>query len=1446
MKKTVLTPIVICLLVSCVLVWPNAPAAYPNDGENWTISTAETLTDVTKLPDHVTIQNGGSLTLDGVTLDAGHDISINSGGTLNAVDSNITVGENFTVDGTLILENTTVRMNYTESSTLIDITDTAIVNINGSRFMSVKPDIYYNVHITGQSGQASNVQITNTSFKHLGHGSYNDFGIYVAYADDVIFHNLTVEDVNPDADGFNLAGIGFYHCDRSLISGCTFNITGQQVRGLRIYIGCNDATIVNNTFRGGLSAIYVDSSWDYPANRTLIKNNHVMGAFSEGLNLTGYTRNTMVENNTVENCSTRGMMLYTWWLGYPPDPQPNFWIYNNTIINNGKTGVECRYEARVHMIGNTVAHNGGAGLYAVPFMNRVTTHPRGYGYTMATDNRFVDNEVGVRLYGKNGYIYDNEIRDNDQEGILAEVIDFYTSHIDPTNPDIRGNTISGNGADGIRSIGAYTTSYKGKGIVTSDVMSPQNEIEGNTITGNGGNGIFLDASPAIMVNNQISGNAVEDLNLTYASHATSINTTFGTGDPAYPTVYFNDINSDLKISWYLDVMVEDGTGVPVPDAAVGVRDGTGGTPVNDQTDGAGHSGTHVLPEMLLKDTDSDKRGNPESSTNYNPYNITASKAGHRSAATQFDLDTSKNVTLVLVKNIGPLPVTDIRPAVTHNLTPTLGWDPVIDPEGDPITYYVNIGTTAGSSDIMDNSTGSTVNTNFAVSSGLLDYGPAALGNYSRTYYLAVWSDDGMLGIGLKTGTLTVYNNAPTKPVGSLEPQNPLDGDDIVCTLDQGPHDLDGDPVAYNFEWSRDGELQNDHSSNGTSASATLPASATARGEVWSCTARVFDTFTWGAWSDPVEVTVSNNPPVSNSTHPALSQGITLCEDGVAWLDMSQIFTDDDDPFDDLLINITPKNSGADHISFGTMAVNHSVRITPDPNWHGLETYTITASIRDQSASADLNVTVSSVNDAPQVETVGDETVVDNAAYFRGSKGALEGSLFTVNLTVSDVDVELGESDDLDYSVNATWASITAGADPATATLHFTPTLNDTRAGKVMVTVIVTSTNHEGTVDAVTEDHVDLKIDVINRPDAPVILTVNGIDVVPGETVELTDDDGAFEDMPFHINVTAEDPDFSVISEKLDYTLSGDAISKQFSQNHLDDDGKSVGWILEADQDDVGEATITINVTDKKMLGDQVDVHFTITNTNDPPSEPSFTFKQEPGSLNITFSAVAVDDPDPGSEITYTWDFGDGDDESGKSMLNVTHRYTEAGTYMVNLTVSDGEAGSSAEFEVVVQAVDTTPGDDDTTGDGDDADADEDKGDEGGFPWWILLVIAAVVAVLVIFLLTRKKEDEEEKENDEEGKPPEEEETPPETLDDSMYAQDYAEADAYPEGEDMYDEPPAEDFPMDEDEIPEVDEEVPGSGEAAEGDDLVDPIEESDAPLEEDELFAPIEEKDGGV
>jgi len=119
---------------------------------------------------------------------------------------------------------------------------------------------------------------------------------------------------------------------------------------------------------------------------------------------------------------------------------------------------------------------------------------------------------------------------------------------------------------------------------------------------------------------------------------------------------------------------------------------------------------------------------------------------------------------------------------------------------------------------------------------------------------------------------------------------------------------------------------------------------------------------------------------------------------------------------------------------------------------------------------------------------------------------------------------------------------------------------------------------------------------------------------------------------------------------------------------------------------IGNYDVNVTVTDIESLTDT----YTKTLTVSVPKPPiaNFTCTTDERLINrpVAFDASESYDPD-GSIVSYEWDFGDGSDPEfyeDPDGVNVTHIYTDAGTYTVNLTVTDNhDASASTTREVTV-------------------------------------------------------------------------------------------------------------------------------------------------------------------
>ncbi len=113
--------------------------------------------------------------------------------------------------------------------------------------------------------------------------------------------------------------------------------------------------------------------------------------------------------------------------------------------------------------------------------------------------------------------------------------------------------------------------------------------------------------------------------------------------------------------------------------------------------------------------------------------------------------------------------------------------------------------------------------------------------------------------GLYTQALVTLrvNGAPSEPGVSLSPSSPVTDDDLVANVTAASTDPEGDALTYTYSWFVNGVA------SGATATNTLPASATTRGDVWEVEVRADDGY---AESDAgtASVTIGNTAPTVGS------------------------------------------------------------------------------------------------------------------------------------------------------------------------------------------------------------------------------------------------------------------------------------------------------------------------------------------------------------------------------------------------------------------------------------------------------------------------------------------------------------------------------------------------------------------------------------------------------
>ncbi len=170
-------------------------------------------------------------------------------------------------------------------------------------------------------------------------------------------------------------------------------------------------------------------------------------------------------------------------------------------------------------------------------------------------------------------------------------------------------------------------------------------------------------------------------------------------------------------------------------------------------------------------------------------------------------------------------------AATVSITPTdprtldvLAWlldAPAEDPEGDVLTYeviWLIDGTEAGTADVLDpalTARGQEVVVGVTASDAL-GPGPTA------------WSEPVVIG-----------NTPPTAPGVDIVPDEPNEGDALICAVTAPSLDVDGDLVTYTMAWTVDGAPFPPATTDVWPGDG-VASGVTGAGEVWTCTATPSD------------------------------------------------------------------------------------------------------------------------------------------------------------------------------------------------------------------------------------------------------------------------------------------------------------------------------------------------------------------------------------------------------------------------------------------------------------------------------------------------------------------------------------------------------------------------------------------------------------------------------
>ncbi len=182
------------------------------------------------------------------------------------------------------------------------------------------------------------------------------------------------------------------------------------------------------------------------------------------------------------------------------------------------------------------------------------------------------------------------------------------------------------------------------------------------------------------------------------------------------------------------------------------------------------------------------------------------------------------------------------------------------------------------------------------------------------------------------------------------------------------------------------------------------------------------------------------------------------------------------------------------------------------------------------------------------------------------------------------------------------------------------------------------------------------------------------------TLTVTDSDSRTDTASRQLTIT--DIDVPPAPPEASFTFSGDQVAGSnlsFDANSSTGDGLTYAWDF-GDGDtaagvqtthafaDADGYTVTLTVTDSDSRTDTTSQSLTIMAASTPPQADFTVSGDHTGGSNLAFNASAS----TGDDLTYHWDFGDGD--TGRNS-RIAHVYDGAGSYTVALTVTDADGYS---------------------------------------------------------------------------------------------------------------------------------------------------------------------------
>ena len=187
--------------------------------------------------------------------------------------------------------------------------------------------------------------------------------------------------------------------------------------------------------------------------------------------------------------------------------------------------------------------------------------------------------------------------------------------------------------------------------------------------------------------------------------------------------------------------------------------------------------------------------------------------------------------------------------------------------------------------------------------------------------------------------------------------------------------------------------------------------------------------------------------------------------------------------------------------------------------------------------------------------------------------------------------------------------------------------------------------------------------------------------IPTEIYALTCIHGAVNKTP--VAAFTYSPANPVVNQTLTFNASTSYDPDGFITEYewqFDDGANATGEVVTHTYTSTGNYTVTLTVTDNATATNTTSKVIRVTQLQNKTPVAAFTYSPANPVVNqtLTFNASASYDPD-GFITGYEWQFDDGANATGEV---VTHTYTSAGNYTVNLTVTDNATATNTTSKVI--------------------------------------------------------------------------------------------------------------------------------------------------------------------